>query len=138
MKEKIKSIVARIGNTEYELTGGGPGAKVTSEDIEDGAINLNHLSDEVKDQLAGTTLTDDDLENIYFEPNVTSIIGEDGEEGIVLTAEAENIDDDEAVTWDIETDGQVTEIDSTGTSLTLSEQLSEAVRNAETDRKSVV
>lgn len=111
-------------------SGSGAGGKVTSEDIEDGAVNLNHLGEDVKDQLAGNSLTDDDLENIYFEPNVTSITSEDVEGGIVLTAEAENIDDDEAVTWDIDTDGQVTEIEDTGTSLTLSEQLSAAVRNA--------
>ena len=128
------SMIAATGAPGSGSGGSGSGGRVTSEDIEQGAVNLEHLSDEVKDQLAGNTLTDDDLENIYFEPNVTSITGEDVEGGFVLTAEAENIDDDEAVTWDIDTDGQVTEIEDTGTSLTLSEQLSAAVRNAQSSK----
>lgn len=100
-------------------SGSGAGGKVTSEDIEDGAVNLNHLGEDVKDQLAGNSLTDDDLENIYFEPNVTDISADTTGENVVLNAEAENIDDNEAVTWKIDIDGTVSEVDNVGTSLTL-------------------
>ena len=105
--------------------------KIGSEDIEDGSIKIEDLSDEVKEQLSGKNLTDDDLENIFFPPSVTGITTSIVNENVVLLATAENIDEDEDVTWNLDIDGIVTEIDDKGTSLTLTAEQSAAFSTAQ-------
>lgn len=105
-------------------SGSGNKEKIGSEDIEDGSIKIEDLSDEVKEQLSGKNLTDDDLENIFFPPSVTGIATSIVNENVVLLATAENIDEDEEVTWNLDIDGTVMEIDDKGTSLTLTTEQS--------------
>lgn len=126
MAKKIANLIFDMPNGdvyEFKQEGGAGPDSIGSDEIRDGGIKLDDLSDEVKEQLAGNQLTDDDLENIFFPPEVTEITSDTTGEQVVLTAEAENIEDEEAVTWHIDTDGEVTEIDSKGTSLTLDETL---------------
>lgn len=111
--------------------GSGSDGKIGSEDIENGSIKIEDLSDEVKDQLAGNNLTEDDLENIFFPPEVTAIEADLSGENVVLTATAENIDEEEDVTWEVDLDGNITETDSKGVSLTLTAEQSEAFRAAQ-------
>lgn len=134
MAKKISKLVVEMPNgDDYEFMqeGGAAGPdSIGSDEIRDGGIKLDDLSDEVKEQLAGNQLTDDDLENIFFPPEVTAITSEATSNQVVLTATAENIEDEESVTWHIDTDGEVTEIDSTGTSLTLNETQAAKFRSA--------
>ena len=66
------------------------------------------------------------IENVFFPPIVTGITADMSAGGITLNATAENIDEDEDVTWVIDMDGTETEIDSMGTALELTaEQVSQ-------------
>ena len=106
-----------------------PENSVGSDQIENGAIKLDDLNDEVRDVLI-QNITGDDLENIFFPPQVTGITADDSGGDVILTAVAENISDEEDVTWNMSFDGEEREVDAKGTSLTLDGTLSEMFRSA--------
>ena len=84
---------------------------------------LKRIVREVVDEKeAEGQLTEDDIENIFFPPEVTAITVS----GHTIAATAENIDDDEAVTWVLDIDGTESEVDGTGTTLTLDEPMQAA------------
>ena len=105
--------------------------KVGSEDIENGSIKLEDLSDEVKDKLIGDGWTEQDEENVWFPPLVTNITADTTGENVVLVAEAENIDEDEDVTWELTFDSEEPlELESTGTVLELTTAQTQAFHDA--------
>lgn len=71
----------------------------------------------VRDEIDGT-LTEDDLENIFFEPVVTDIRVEVAEH-VTLTATTKNISPTEAVTWRLSFDTTQMDISGKGAVLTL-------------------
>lgn len=106
-----------------------PANSIGSNLIEDGSVQIDDLSEEVRDGLI-QNMTGDDIENIFFPPQVTGITADALGGDVILTAVAENISDDEEVTWDISFDGVKREMDGNGTTLTLDGTLSEMFRSA--------
>ncbi len=103
---------------------------VGSEEIEDGSVHLEDLAQEVRDKIIGDDITEDDLENVFFEPTVNAITADTTGEYVALHADADNIDDDEEVTWHLDMDGVEIDIDGNGTSLELTTAQSAAFNDA--------
>lgn len=125
----------RVNQRTYDVPADGvtidvvPENSVGTDQIENGAIKLEDLNDEIRDGLI-TNITEDDIENIFFPPQVTGITADTSGSNIVLTAVSENISDDEEVTWSISFDGEGTEINGEGSTLTLDDTLSNRFRSA--------
>lgn len=128
MADKINKIIFDIDGKEHEFDGGGGGGSapppdsVGSEQIIDEETLKRIVREVVDEKEAEGQLTEDDIENIFFPPEVTAITVS----GHTIAATAENIDDDEAVTWVLDIDGTESEVDGTGTTLTLDEPMQAA------------
>ena len=115
----------------YDSNGKKPGANsVGTTEIEDGGVHLEDLAPEVRDKIIGDDITEDDLENVFFEPKVNGITTETTGENVVVIADADNVDDDEEVTWHFDMDGVKIDIDGVGTTLELTTSQSAAFNDA--------
>jgi hypothetical protein len=84
------------------------------------------------DAIVSDNLTYDDLENIFFEPVVRSIEADTTGENVILSAQTDNIKEDEEVTWHIYLDSaeEPVDVDSKGTVLQLTMTQTEMFNNA--------
>lgn len=99
------------------------------------AIASDEMVDSVADRVMENVfenITEDDLENIFFGPEVTGITVIDTGARTVLIADTKNIGPEEEVTWKLVTGSLDWDIDSAGSTLTLTDEQTTAYRAAQT------
>ena len=75
-------------------------------------------------------ITDEDIENFFYDPVYENIMAEDTEEGVVITIDGRYIDGEDRASWMLTLDGTELPLEGEGKTLVLSEEDSAAYRAA--------
>jgi len=75
-------------------------------------------------------ITEEDIENFFYDPEYNNITAEDTEGGVILTIDGRFIDGEDAAEWLLTLDGTEHRLEGEGKTVTLSEEDSSAYRAA--------
>lgn len=98
----------------------------TEEEIGEHAKNaVDGILDDIFDEI-----TDEDIENFFYDPVYENITAEDTEEGVIITIDGRYIDGEDRASWLLTLDGTELPLEGEGKTLVLSEEDSAAYRAA--------